>query len=168
MVKWTGSRIRELSLHQRRDGPSGLFRRENVPFFVGYAWALQQVRFAGPSGLILFLLRRCRPLSFLAPVANTAAKIFCTSSRGQVFLLLSPSLSLPSVNVSVFDLPVLLSRKSEVQRPDITNGSEPGWSSPPQHVWFSAYLLPAAVVVFLLFKICRVGPGVSPEGELAD
>ncbi|CAB1105130.1 unnamed protein product [Ectocarpus sp. CCAP 1310/34] len=47
MVAWTGSRIQALSLHRQigSDGwlpTRGLLSRENYPFFVAYAWALQK------------------------------------------------------------------------------------------------------------------------------
>lgn len=48
MVAWTGSRIQALSLHRQigSDGwlpTRGLLSRENYPFFIAYAWALQKV-----------------------------------------------------------------------------------------------------------------------------
>ncbi|CAM9233654.1 unnamed protein product, partial [Hapterophycus canaliculatus] len=47
MVAWTGSRIQSLSLHRQigSDGwlpTRGLLSRENYPFFIAYAWALQK------------------------------------------------------------------------------------------------------------------------------
>lgn len=51
MTSWTGSRIQALSLHRKvgSDGwlpTRGLMSRENFPFFMLYAWALQKVSFA--------------------------------------------------------------------------------------------------------------------------
>lgn len=48
MTSWTGSRIQALSLHRKvgSDGwlpTRGLMSRENFPFFMLYAWALQKV-----------------------------------------------------------------------------------------------------------------------------
>lgn len=48
MVRWTGTRIKALSLHRQIgiDGSlptHGLMGRENFPFFALYAWALHKV-----------------------------------------------------------------------------------------------------------------------------
>lgn len=48
MASWTGARIQALSLHRKVGSDSwlptrGLMSRENFPFFVAYAWTLQQV-----------------------------------------------------------------------------------------------------------------------------
>lgn len=64
MTSWTGSRIQALSLHRKvgSDGwlpTRGLMSRENFPFFMLYAWALQKVSLAACSFAITLVQQLC-------------------------------------------------------------------------------------------------------------
>lgn len=68
MTSWTGSRIQALSLHRKvgSDGwlpTRGLMSRENFPFFMLYAWALQKVSLDASSFAITLVQHQCLPMN---------------------------------------------------------------------------------------------------------